>query len=132
MDYNLGQFVTGIISVGLQVLEIWKDGRSIKDVQDKVKQFDEITSSQNILTEGLLLEGLVPNQVLNTLKRRVEICWIDFNEVAENQNLTPRQMDRYTEGLRECICRELKIIRRLNGKLPAKTMQDWWNEYECA
>lgn len=132
MDYNLGQFVTGIISVGLQVLQMWKEGRSVQAVQSKVKQFDEITSSQSILTEGKLLEGLVPHAVLNTLKGRVEICWTDFNEVAGNQNLTPRQMDRYTEGLRECICRELKIIKRLNGNLPTKTMQDWWDGYECA
>jgi hypothetical protein len=132
MDYNLGQFVTGIISVGLQVLQMWKEGRSVQDVQSKVKQFDEITSAQSIFTEGKLLESLVPYPVLNTLKGRVEICWTDFNEVAANQNLTPRQMDRYTEGLRECICRELKIIKRLNGSLPTKTMQDWWDGYQCA
>jgi hypothetical protein len=86
MDYNLGQFVTGIISVGLQVLQMWKDGRSIKDVQDKVMQFDEITQSNQVLNEGKLLEGLVPFPVLNTLKGRVEVCWTDFNEVAANQN----------------------------------------------
>lgn len=132
MDYNVGQFVTGIISVGLQVLQIWKDGRNVGDVQAKVKQFDEITQSESVIIEGNLLEGLVPPPVLNTLKVRVDICWTDFNEVAANQNLTPGQMDRFTEGLRECICRELKIIIRLNGKLPTKTMQDWWNGYECA
>lgn len=131
MDYGLGQFVTGVISVGLQVLQIWRETKNVAAVKSKVNQFDEITSSQSVISEGLLLQQLIPTPVLNTLKGRVDICWTDFQDAVGNANITPRQLDRYTEGLRECICRELKVIKRLNGKLPTPKMNDYWNEYEC-
>lgn len=131
MDYELGQFITGIISVGFQVLQLWKDTRNVEAVREKVNQFDEITSSQNVIVEGQLLQQLVPTPVLNTLKGRVDICWTDFQDAVGNHNITPNQLDRYTEGLRECICRELRVIKRLNGNLPTQSMNDWWIQHQC-
>jgi hypothetical protein len=131
MDYGLGQFITGIISVSFQVLQLWRDTQNIELVKAKIKQFDEITSSQNVVTEGLILEQLIPIHVLNTLKGRIDYCWSDYQDAVENPNILPRQLDRYTEGLRECICRELKVIKRLNGEFPVKIMNDWWYQYQC-
>lgn len=100
-------------------------------MQSKVKQFDEITNSSQILEEGLMLEGVIPNFVLVTLRGRVEVCWTDFNDAVANFNITPNQLDRYSEGLKECICRELKIIKNLNKELPTRKMQEWWDTYKC-
>lgn len=131
MDYALGQFVTGIISVGLQAFQIWKDTRNPQSVRETLNQLESITNSQEIVREGKELESLIPFPVLNTLKNRVEICWTDYNHAVSDMNILPRQLDRYTEGLRQCICRELSVIIRLNGKLPNETMKKWWKEYGC-
>lgn len=131
MNYELGQFITGVISTSLQVFQLWQEHRNVDEIQSKIRQFDQITSSPQTIAEGQLLEGLIPTNVLNTLKGRVEICWSDFDDVMKSNNITPRQIDRYTEGLRECICRELKVIMRLNGSLPTQSMQNHWKEYKC-
>lgn len=130
-DYGLGQLITGIVSVGLQVYQIWKDTRDVGKVQAKAKQFKKITTSLQTARQGRQLENLVPKRVLTTLKNRIDICWSDFQYAMENPNILPRQMDKYTEGLRECICRELRIILRVNVRFPTKQMQKWWNEYGC-
>tara|TARA_R110002072_G_scaffold300257_1_gene477216 strand:- start:442 stop:1296 length:855 start_codon:yes stop_codon:yes gene_type:complete len=132
MDYELGQFITGVISVGLQTLQVWRETRSVEAVQSKAKEFDRITGSKLVMDEGLLLQQIVPSPVLNTLKGRVDLCWTDFNDAIGNPNITPRQLDRYGEGLQECICRELRIIKNLNGSLPTQAMKDWWDLYKCA
>lgn len=131
MDFGLGQFITGVLSVGLQVLQMWRERRNVPEIQSKLRQFDEITASLQILEEGQMLEGLIPNSVLVTLRGRVEVCWTDFNEAVANLNITPNQLDRYSEGLKECICRELKVIKRLHGHFPTQKMQEWWDGYKC-
>lgn len=131
MDYGLGQFITGVITVGFQALQLWRDTRDVEAVKSKINQFDKITSSQKVISEGQRLQQVVPIPVLNTLKERVDQCWTDFQDAAGNHNILPRQLERYTEGLRECICRELRVIKRLNGKLPTESMNSWWNEYQC-
>lgn len=131
MDYGLGQFITGIISVGLQVLQIWDQTENVEAVRAKTNQFDEIASSQLAQNEGALLQQLVPFDVLVMLKGRVEVCWSDFKEAAGNPNITPRQLGRYTQGLKECICTELTVIHELNGIFPTSSMDEWWKQYRC-
>lgn len=132
MDFGLGQFITGVLSVGLQTLQIWRENRNIREVQDQLQQFNQITNSISIIEEGNRLEGLIPASILMTLKSRVEVCWSDFNDSVSNLNITPNQLDRYSEGLKECLCRELRVIKNLHGKLPTRQMEEWWNAYKCS
>jgi hypothetical protein len=131
MDFGLGQFITGVLSVGMQTLQLWRENRNVKQVQQQLQQFNQIVNSTNIVEEGVLLESLVPRPVLNTLKSRVEVCWNDFNDSVSNLNITPNQLDRYSDGLKECLCRELSVIKKLNGNLPTSQMQQWWDAYKC-
>lgn len=131
MDFGLGQFITGVLSVGFQTLNLWRETRNVIQVQDQLQQFNQVTNSTGIVDEGLLLESLIPTPILGTLRSRVEVCWNDFNDSVSNLNITPNQLDRYSDGLKECICRELKVIKNLNGNLPTRQMQQWWDVYQC-
>lgn len=33
--------------------------------------------------------------------------------------------------LEECICEELRSIKRLNGTVPKGKQRNWWNHYGC-
>jgi hypothetical protein len=131
MDYGLGQFITGILATSLQIFSIYRDTRNIEMVRETASNFNTITTSQIVIEEGRDLENLIPGHVLNTLKNRVEMCWSDFNDALANPNITPTQLDRYATGLKECICRELKVIFTLNGTLPNSQLQNYWNQYKC-
>jgi hypothetical protein len=132
MNYDQGQFVAGVLSVGLQILQMWQSTRDVTKIKELKSQFNEVASSQGIRKEGARMQSLIPAHVFTTLEKRVSICWNDFNDVADNPNITPRQMDRYTQGLRECLCSELKRIKLLNGELPTELMNQWWTQYACA
>ena len=131
MDYGLGQFITGVVSVGLQVFQIWKETKDLNEVRNVTSNFDKIIDSYEVKSDGINIENLVPKPILVSLNNRVDRCWKYFKDVADNPTILPSEYEKYQEGFRKCICRELKAIIRLNGKLPSPIMDKWWKLYGC-
>ena len=129
MDYKSSQFVTGVISVGLKIQQVWHETKEIGDIRNKVSAFIVFATSEEIIKEGIQLEELLSLSEIDSLKTRIEICWNDFIEEIRDPLLTPGQMEQFLSGLTESISREVEIIKRFHGLLPNSTMQIWWDGY---
>lgn len=90
------------------------------------------TVDNKYAVEASTLEMLIPPYVLDTFESRIRNCWDMFNEVLVSDNgYLPGDIDHASESLGKCICRELKRLKNVNGKIPDGTMQEYWTTYEC-
>ena len=121
--------VTGL----LQAIELWVTVRDRHAANAAFKRaYPEIATNRSLQQEARNLESLVPERVLEAMKDKVERCWTRYQEVLDDDDgYLPGEVDSATNAVKQCICRELRRIRELNGDLPPGKLLLWWNKY-CA
>lgn len=121
-------FIAGI-SATLQAVQTWLQFRdSHRAAAQFEERFSAASTDLSVLHEAERLTSIVPPLVLNTMIERVRRCWERYHEVLLGGFL-PAEIDEATEALKQCICRELKRIRELEGHIPDGELRRWWSQY---
>jgi hypothetical protein len=120
------------ISATLQAIQTWlqyRDSRRTLGVfEDRLKDAPQHALIQN---QARYLSKIIPQPILDTMGERAQKCWEQYHEVLKGGFL-PGEIDEATENVKECLCRELRRILRLNGGImPPGVLSDWWLAY-CA
>ncbi len=121
--------VLAAVQAALQAIQLWvsvrdsaRSARILQEVYERERRRSEVVSQAQALSAG------IPPDVLQALTDRVYDCWMMYKGVLEGGYL-PAEIDTATEDVKNCICRELRRIWSLTGRVPAGTLQSWWNLY---
>lgn len=119
------------ISATLQAVDLWLSERDRKQARRAfANAYPRINVDPRLKAEARQLEGLVPAHVLENMQKRVERCWKIYNEILEDEDgYLPQEIDDATIAVRKCICRELRRLYDLNGRIPPGTLANWWRQY---
>jgi len=117
------------ISATMEAIELWLSVRDrLRARRVFVDSYQRITPSQRL--EARQLESLVPPDVLDSMKERVERCWERYSKVLKDeQGYLPDEVDSATQAVQRCICRELQRLLELNREIPPGTLKRWWDAY---
>jgi hypothetical protein len=102
-----------------------RDSRRARQAFDS--RLADARTDPQVLVQGKILGAIVPADVLELMVKRVWQCWTDYKEVLDGA-MTP-EIDRATEGIKQCLCRELARIRDLNKGIPDGELRKWWDAY---
>jgi len=124
--------IIAAISGMMAAIGIWQKERDYKSTKAEYKRvYEESLHSEEIFREAEIVARLLPRKTLDILGKRVEQCWDDFDEKIDPER---GRIDnpKYAEPeLENCICEELRSIKRLNGTVPEGKLRNWWNNYGC-
>ena len=121
--------ILAALSAVMQAVQIWNDYRDKDRTARMLREvyLKELTETKTIEESQSLIE-LLPNDVLQSLIDRINRCWKDYDSVLQGEYLPP-QIERATKQVQQCICRELKTIQQLNGRIPPGKLSLWWKQY---
>jgi hypothetical protein len=119
------------ISATLQAVGLWLTVRDRRRARRAfASAYPRINSDPRLKAEARQLENLVPAPVLENMQKGVERCWKSYNDILEDEDgYLPKEIDDATVAVRKCICRELQRLYALNGRIPAGTLSNWWEQY---
>jgi nucleoside phosphorylase len=89
---------------------------------------------KHLATQRTETLDLLPSTTIDIFVKRVNTCWNDYNKaLASEDAFSHAELDRATNALVRCICRELTRVYKLNGNsIPNKGQwKVWWNTYKC-
>jgi hypothetical protein len=110
-------FVSGVSAV-LQAIQTWLQFRDSKRASSEFQsRYRTSLADPEIVQQANVLDSIVPAEVMQTMLARARKCWKRYSEVLEG-NFLPSEVDDATEAVKQCICRELKRIKDLNGVIP--------------
>ena len=120
---------SGISAVGAAI-GIWRGRRNQEEAS---KAFDEALAKTRDSAEAeqaaAELVNVMPEDVLKMMESRAELCWVGYKTVVDGKFL-PDEIDRATDAVRACVCRELRRIYKLNGQIPPRWIPQW-EKYGC-
>jgi|GEM_PF-6661175 len=92
-----------------------------------------IFNNKELQEEVTDLLDIIPADTITLFSNRLRTCWSDYNEaLASEEAFSQQEIDRATNALMRCICRELNRVYRLNGNvLPNEQWKQWWDTYSC-
>jgi hypothetical protein len=76
------------------------------------------------------LAAIIPQEVIKDLEGRADQCWTGYRNVLGGDYL-PDEVDKATESVQGCVCRELGRLYKLNASIPPR-WQGQWKQYRCA
>jgi type I restriction enzyme, R subunit len=119
------------ISATLQAVDLWLSERDRRRAHRAFEAaYPRINTDLRLKAEARQLEALVPARVLENMQKRVERCWKSYNDILEDEDgYLPKEVDDATVAVRKCICRELRRLYDLNGRIPPGTLAIWWEQY---
>ena len=125
---EIGKYVIGIISSARKAIETWQQTNDDKSVEDVIENYLRLLETKQVKNEGKMLEKLTGSLILSTAKNNLVSTWNNFCRNIQ-QGLSDEQMDDQIENIMHDICKETNTILRLNGKLPTKTLQEYWKKF---
>ncbi len=124
--------IIAAVSAIMAAIGVWQKERDYKLTKAEYKRvYKESLTSKSIIREAEIVASLLPQQTLDLLGKRVEMCWEEFDEKIDPERggiSNPRHAE---PDLENCICEELRSIKRLNGTIPDGKLKNWWNNYGC-
>ena len=75
------------------------------------------------------LVAIIPEEIIKDLEGRADTCWTGYRNVLGGDYL-PDEVDKATDSVQACVCRELKRIHKLNGTIPPR-WQGQWDRFQC-
>ena len=115
----------------MAAISVWQQERNYKLTKAEYDRvYKESQESPEILAEAEILAKLLPPKTLDLLHQRVDACWEEFDE-SINSEADRDSADDAEINLEDCVCSELRRIKRLNGDVPKGKLRDWWNHYGC-
>jgi len=94
----------------------------------------EIFQNKPLVTQSIDTLDVLPSRTIDIFIKRVNTCWNDYNDaLASEDAFSHAELDRATNALVRCICRELSRVYKLNGNsIPDQGQwKVWWNTYKC-
>jgi hypothetical protein len=119
------------ISAGGAAIDLWQRNR---DKQKAAEAFDQTYTATRDSKQGEAaardLADVIPPEVLTDLEARADLCWTGYRTVLGGKYL-PDEVDRATDAVKACVCRELWRIHALNGTIP-DLWKPQWHLYDCS
>ena len=119
------------ILTGIQTWLQYKDrGRTLEAQETAYREALESPRTR-VVAERLI--SIVPSDIIDLLRKRVEECYNKFKRMLTND-------DEYFEedlngaaknALPACVCRNLSMIIDVAGDLPDEDLQEAWEKYKC-
>ena len=118
------------ISAAAAAVKAWVGYR---DRQKAVEAFDgtfkRTLESPEARAAAEELVKIIPEEVIKDLESRADTCWTGYRKVLGGDYL-PDEVDKATESVQACVCRELTRIQKLNGSIPQRWLGQW-EKYRC-
>lgn len=135
-EINKKQMDPGIIiaaiSASMQAVDLWRSFRNKSTAKEALEQTENLQKLPSIQKEATQLGMLIRPDILESLERRIETCQDRYKKVLDaEKDYLPEEVDKATDALLQCICRELRRIEKINGEIPKGVLQDYWNKYNC-
>lgn len=120
----------GVSAVAASI-SVWRKSR---DKKQAAKAFDETLAakrqSDDATGAARQLVSIIPPDVIADLEKRADACWTGYRQVLGG-NYLPNEVDKATDAVQLCVCRELGRINTLNGSIPERWMGQW-ERFKCA
>ena len=122
--------IVATISAGMQAIDLWINFKDRFKAREAMKQISVIQNTPENQAEAKNL-SLIPLNLLDKFSDRVKRCFDNYEEVLNDDEYLPREIDEATEALKRCVCRELRRLNSVNGGIPLGILQRYWNQYKC-
>ena len=122
-------FFSGISAVAAAV-QAWyrfKDRQKAADAFDTT--YRQTLDSREANEAATELVAIIPEAVIEDLEHRADKCWTGYRDVLGGEYL-PFEIDKATDDVQACVCRELGRMNKLSGTIPAK-WEGQWNRFNC-
>lgn len=130
MAFDLALALFAGISAAAEAIQAWL---ALRDKRKAASVFDETYEKTLQATDSKKaaeqLVAIIPTEVIQDLEERARSCWTGYRKVLGGEYL-PDEVDKATDSVRACVCRELGRIHKLNGSIPDRWMPQW-NQYKC-
>lgn len=108
-----------------EAINAWESSKS------KAETKQVLSSPVKIENRNLInLINLVPDKTIDILTKRINTCFVNYNIVLESDDYLEPEIDKATENVIKCVCRELKRLKKVNGSIP-KELKAHWKDYNC-
>jgi hypothetical protein len=118
------------ISAVAEAIQAWQ---STRDRRKAARVFDETYDKTLHAPESKKaaeqLVAIIPPEVIKDLEGRADACWTGYRKVLGGEFL-PDEVDKATDSVQACVCRELWRIHKLNGCIPDR-WNGQWQRYKC-
>jgi len=126
------EIIIAAISATMAAIGVWQKERDYKHTKQEYNRvYQESLSSESVLIEARYISERLPKRTLDLLGARVERCWDDFDEKIDPDRGNISNPKDAEPELEDCICEELRSIKRLEGTIPDGKFKNWWNNYGC-
>jgi hypothetical protein len=126
------EIIVASIAAASQAIQTWMNlhDRSLA-LKAAARTLEERSDSYETKDQAEQLAELIPKDVLATMKDRVRTCWDMYHQVLKgDEAFLPGEVDKATDALKACICRELRRIHDLSrGRIPPGDLSDWFEAY---
>ncbi len=124
--------IIAAITATMDAIELWRKFRNKEGAQKAISQVESLRETEHIQEEARKLKVLIRPDILETMENRVQTCMDRYKKILESdEDYLPEEIDKATDALLSCVCRELKRIQKVNGSLPDGILQDYWKQYRC-
>lgn len=124
--------IIAAITATMDAIELWRKFRNKEGAQKAISQVESLRETEHIQEEARKLKVLIRPDILDTMENRVQTCMDRYKKILESdEDYLPEEIDKATDALLSCVCRELKRIQKVNGSLPDGILQDYWKQYRC-
>lgn len=134
LNYHVmeASLIIAIIRGSMQAISFWQNQKDRISAKKAIKSVAEIAEEEDVLKEGEELSAIAPQSTIDKLTERVQICFTRYESVLDDDDYLPPEVDKATEALIACICRELTRLMKVNGgTLPTDSLKRYWDSYRC-
>ena len=92
-------------------------------------QREMLTSHPSVRREAARLVALLPPGTIERFGDRIDNCIATFDDAIDASKSTP--LRDAEKKLADCVCTNLKTLKRTNGNIPPGRLRDFWEQYDC-
>lgn len=115
------------VAAAVRAWVAFRDRKKAADAFDSTFTHDLNSAEAQAAAKELL--DIIPVKVIEDLERRADDCWTGYRKVLGGDYL-PDEVDKATDSVQACVCRELRRIDKLNGSIPPR-WQGQWDRFAC-
>jgi hypothetical protein len=128
--FELAKTLFAGISAAWAAVQAW---HHFRDAHKAAATFDatyrEALTSPDASDAAEELAAIIPEHVITDLEGRADSCWNSYRNVLGGDYL-PAEVDKATDAVQACVCRELGRIYTLEGSIPPR-WQGQWRRFDC-
>jgi hypothetical protein len=127
------ELIVAGIAATLQAVQTWYQARDSHRASTQMEKRVEKTTNPDVSKAAAELATIVPQPVLDTIQKRLDKCWTQYQSVLERpREYTPAEIDDATAAVVKCVCREVMRVHDLNGgHIPEGPMKEFFKRHNC-